>query len=195
MERVVEDGIGDEAARIVRLVCHGIKAQRITITAADAVVAAEVARKLRLVKRLDVSSMVLVKVGEAVVQKDVRAHVVRNQELQLANVGGELGGSGPAAVSDDGRVSRPFGSFTLGRAVLEIARDMTGRDGAEERILWRVGDTVLVLDGQLLHLYEHMSDAFLVDKRDPVATTPAACRQQNEPEHSPTVAHLLWVRI
>jgi len=129
-EGVIEEGIGNEATGVICLVRDGVDAQRIAVAGPDAVVAPEVTAELGLVERLDVSSVVLIEVCEAVVQKDVRADIVGNVEAQLANVCDD-GSLSVEAICDGGLVARPGGSRGSRCAVFEVTRDMAVRDGRE----------------------------------------------------------------
>lgn len=90
-ESVVEERVGNETTWVDSLAGFRVDLEWITIAAGDGGVAAEIAHQLVLIVRLDVSSMVLVEVGELIVEEDGRANVVGNVELQHADVGRDLG--------------------------------------------------------------------------------------------------------
>lgn len=117
---VVEYGVCDKTARIVGLASVTIDRQRRAVAATDATVVAKSARQLVLIVRLDISSVVLVKVCEAVVQEYVRSNVVGKIKLQLADSGLDVSAR---TVVDGGRVARPLHGIGR-RAVLEITRDV-----------------------------------------------------------------------
>ena len=80
-EGVVEDGVGDQTTGVIGE-AGAICLQWVASAATDGVVAQEMALELISVERLDISPVVLVEVGETVVEVDRRANVVWDVELQ-----------------------------------------------------------------------------------------------------------------
>jgi hypothetical protein len=83
---VIEDGVGDQTAGIVSFAV-GRQLQWVAGTAIDRAVAFGVTLELGCVKRLDVPSMILIEVREAVVEVYVRTDIVRDAELEGADSG------------------------------------------------------------------------------------------------------------
>lgn len=84
-EAIVELRVCDQATGIIRQPGRVVQAQWITATAFDEAGGHGGALQLRRVQRFDVSTMVLVKVGQAIVQEHGGFQVIRDQELQGAN--------------------------------------------------------------------------------------------------------------
>jgi hypothetical protein len=85
-EGIVKHGVGNQTARVdgqVRLIVpvHGV-----ALRAADGAVADGIALELAGEEGLHVAAVVLVEVGEVVVEEDWRAHVFGNDEFELADV-------------------------------------------------------------------------------------------------------------
>jgi hypothetical protein len=89
VERVVEHGVCDQAAGVVWLPIS-IDVQRGTITRPDIGGGPRLALQLVNVDGLDVAAMVLVEVGEAVVEKNWRVDVFGDIEAQYADIGVHL---------------------------------------------------------------------------------------------------------
>lgn len=85
VEGIVEFRVRNQTARIIRLSGSRIQLQRIAVAAVDGRVAAEIALHLRRILGLNISTVVLVEVGEAVVHEDGRADFVLNFELDGAD--------------------------------------------------------------------------------------------------------------
>lgn len=148
-EGIVEERISYQAAWIIGLAGVGIGTKRVAVAFGDGVVDHKVARQLALVVGFDISAMILVEVGEAIVEQNWGTEVVRDVELQLADIGCHVCAG---AVVDSGLVTRPGWSLGGGNAVLEIAGDVFGGNGREGGIYRGVGHAVLVLNCELLNL-------------------------------------------
>lgn len=83
---VVEDGVGNQAARVVCFAVWG-ESEGIAGAAIDAAIASSGTSELVGVERLDISSVVLIEAGEAVVEIDMGADVVGDAELERADGG------------------------------------------------------------------------------------------------------------
>ena len=83
-DSIVENGVGNQTAGVI---CFsvGCQFQRITGAAVDCAVALGIAFELIGVKRLDVSSVVLIEIREFIVEVYVRSDVVWNAELKSAD--------------------------------------------------------------------------------------------------------------
>lgn len=88
--------------------------------------------------------MILVEVGEAIVEEDMRTDVIRDVEAQFAN--GRLNISARTVIYC-GFVLRPLGFVASGRAVLEVGRRMASGNRRESRVGWGILRAVLVFDG------------------------------------------------
>jgi len=85
-ECVVEHGVGDEAAGVVRLACLGVYVQRRAVARAEVAGTAGITLELLDIDGLDVAAVVLVEVREAVVEQDWRLDVFRDVEAEDAHV-------------------------------------------------------------------------------------------------------------
>lgn len=82
-EGIVEHGVGDQTAGIIRLAALAI--QRSAVRVMNVVVRSLVALELVGVEGEDISAMVLVEVGQVVVEENRRAHLLWNGELEMAS--------------------------------------------------------------------------------------------------------------
>lgn len=82
-EGIIEHGVGDQPAGIVRLVTLTI--QRSAVRVMNVAVRSLVALELVGIEGEDISAMVLVEVGEVVVEKNRRTHLLWNGELEMAS--------------------------------------------------------------------------------------------------------------
>ena len=83
---VVEDGVGDQTTWVECLSVR-CQSQGIAGAATYCIIVLCIALELIGIEGLDVSSVVLIEVGEAVVQVNVRANIVRDTELKGADSG------------------------------------------------------------------------------------------------------------
>jgi len=85
-ERVVEHGVGDETAGVVRLACLGVYVQRRAVARAEVAGTTRITLELLDIDGFDVAAVVLVEVREAVVEEDRRLDVFRDVEAEDAHV-------------------------------------------------------------------------------------------------------------
>jgi len=83
-DRVIEQRVGNEAARVICLPIRG-QLQRIARTRGDGAVAYELSVQLVGIQRLDISAVVLVEIGQAVVEENRWPNVIWNVEQQGAD--------------------------------------------------------------------------------------------------------------
>ena len=83
-DRVVEQRVGNEAARVICLPIRG-QLQRIASTRGDRAIAYELSIQLVGIQRLDISAVVLVEIGQAVVEENRWPNVIWNIEYQGAD--------------------------------------------------------------------------------------------------------------
>lgn len=81
---IVKDGVGNQTAGVVRFAVV-VQPQRIARTPLDGAIAQGIALELVCVQRLDVSPVILVEVGESVIEVDGGADVVGDRELKRAD--------------------------------------------------------------------------------------------------------------
>jgi hypothetical protein len=86
VEGIIEHGVCDQSTGIVWPAAM-VYVQRSTVARFNIGAAFRVALELVDVHRLDVTAVVLIEVGEAVVEKDGRADIVGDLEAQYAHVG------------------------------------------------------------------------------------------------------------
>lgn len=90
---VVEHGVCNQSTRVVRLLdaVDGVVAvQRGTLGAVDVAIRPSGSRELSDVERIGIATVVLVEVGELVVEQDWRVHVLGDGESQIASVAFDL---------------------------------------------------------------------------------------------------------
>lgn len=84
-EAVVEHRVRDQATRVVWFARGGVCDKRVAVVGSlELGFGPDRARKLLLVERLNIATVVLVKVGKAIVEKDWRIHLGRERELEGA---------------------------------------------------------------------------------------------------------------
>lgn len=89
-EAVVEHGVRDEAAGVVRLAVLVCDQRGACVGGVELRLGAVAARELALVKRFDVATVVLVEVCETVIEQDWRVQLRRKRELECADRGGHV---------------------------------------------------------------------------------------------------------
>jgi hypothetical protein len=158
IEGVVEHGVCDEATRIVWSVVRSRgNVERAAVAVFDVIGALRMALELVDVDRLDVATMVLVEVGEAIVEEDRGLDVVGDVEAQHAHIGLSLeAGEGPGVVVARMAPLRLDRHLLLERGRHAVTGDILQRVWAA-RVkggfgLGRLGDAVGVVDGYLLDL-------------------------------------------
>jgi hypothetical protein len=87
LERIVEYRVRNQPAGVIRQFGCIIHPEGIAITVGNLIGSPGHALELIGIERLDISSVVLEEVGEAVVEKNWRLQVVVNAELQCTYVG------------------------------------------------------------------------------------------------------------
>ena len=78
-DRVIEQRVGNEAARVICLPVRG-QLQRIASTRGDRAIAYELSIQLVSIQRFDISAVVLVEIGQAVVEENRWPNVIWNIE-------------------------------------------------------------------------------------------------------------------
>ena len=110
-DRVIEQRVGNEAARVICLPIRG-QLQRIASTRGDRAIAYELSIQLVGIQRLDISAVVLVEIGQAVVEENRWPNVIWNIEYQGAD-------GGPVLLDSIWRNFVPFSTFQLGLVAFE----------------------------------------------------------------------------
>jgi hypothetical protein len=82
-EGIVEHGVGDQSAGIIRLAALTIQGSAVRVL--NVAVRSLVALELVGIEGEDISAMVLVEVGEVVVEENRRAHLLWNGELEMTS--------------------------------------------------------------------------------------------------------------
>jgi hypothetical protein len=82
IERIVKDGVRDETARIIRLSGRRVGFDWITGAGADGIVVYRNSLELVGLERLDIASMILIEIREAVIEENRRVHILRDVEIQ-----------------------------------------------------------------------------------------------------------------
>lgn len=151
---VVEHGVGNESARIVRLLdaVDSLTFQRGAFRAVDIAPGPVVSLELVDVERIGVSTMVLVKVGELVVEQNRGSHALGDVESQIASLSRHLDArvDWNIDVGLDGplRINRRVGGFELS---LYIAAGH-GAEAPAVVVGRSIGCAVGVIQANLLHL-------------------------------------------
>lgn len=91
VERVVEDGVGDQATGIVCFAVR-VEAERVARAAANGVIVDGCSLQLIHIQRLDVATVVLVELCEAVVEEDGGGHLFGDLEFDGALADGPADG-------------------------------------------------------------------------------------------------------
>ena len=87
MESIVEHGVGNKSARVVGFFHVAITSKRVAVTTVDCAPRNIIAFQLVGIERLDVSSVILVKVGEVIVEENRLTHIFGDGKSQVADVG------------------------------------------------------------------------------------------------------------
>ena len=157
---VVEERVCDQTARIISLCSIPVK--RTAIASSNRCVRYEITFELRLINGFDISTVILVEVGQAVVHVYRRANVVGNIELEgaLCGIVSVLGAR--IAVGLVEMRSKPGRLLGRGSGRGEGGSDSVSWNGGSRR--WDEGclfEAIRVVDAELLDLEGHLSD----DKR------------------------------
>ena len=150
-ESVVEHGVGDETTRVVGLVSLAIK--RSTVGIADVADRSLFALELIRIERENVSAMVLVEVGEVVVEEDWGTHLLRDGKLQVASR--VVSFDAVVERGADVRLPRPLSIHGTVRT-LECSANGAARHSCKVTStaahIWSIDNTVGVIKSNLLNL-------------------------------------------
>lgn len=81
---VVEAGVRNQPTWVIRFLRGRVRREGVTHTARNRFVTESLAFQLIQLQGLDISAMILIKVGEAIVQENRRSHGFRNVKVQAA---------------------------------------------------------------------------------------------------------------
>ena len=84
-EGIVEDGVRNQTARVIRFPVRAVRGQRVAISTLNRAGGNRMAQQLICIQRLDVSTMVLVEVRKTVVEQHRRVEVCLNIESKIAS--------------------------------------------------------------------------------------------------------------
>lgn len=143
---VVEHRVGNQTAGVVGLLAILVAVQRRALGAGNGIVVASGALELIRIKRVDVAAMVLVEVGEMVVEENRCAHLLGDVESQAANIGADSSAS--LNLDADALVHLPLG-INVGVDGLKVRRYVAIINLGE--VCGSLVAAVRVVNAELLH--------------------------------------------